>query len=119
MFPKLPGHAFGNLWPNAIASIAEGNNKIELPDIVVQLRTATMKINEEYVRKLQGEDGLSQAIESLKEVSEMVTKGQVEFYRSGSWVRFPFYQTDFGWEKPMWVCTSNAPIKNVVILIKA
>ena len=47
----------------------------------------------------------------------MVTKGQVEFYRSGSWVRFPFYQTDFGWEKPMWVCTSNAPIKNVVILM--
>ncbi|XP_034694215.1 vinorine synthase-like [Vitis riparia] len=78
-------HAFGNLWRNAIASIAEGNNKIELPDIVVQLRTATRKINEEYVRKLQGEDGLSQAIESLKEVSEMVTKGQVEFYsmRSG------------------------------------
>ena len=67
MVPKLPGHAFGNLWRNAIASIAEGNNKIELPDIVVQLRTATRKINEEYVRKLQGEDGLSQAIESLKE----------------------------------------------------
>ncbi|KAJ9709688.1 hypothetical protein PVL29_001257 [Vitis rotundifolia] len=68
MVPKLPGYAFGNLWRNAIASIAEGNNKIELPDIVVQLRTAIRKINEEYVRKLQ-------------------------------------------------VCTSNAPIKNVVILM--
>ncbi|KAJ9709685.1 hypothetical protein PVL29_001255 [Vitis rotundifolia] len=99
----LPGLAFGNLWRNAIASIADGYNKIELPDIVVQLRTAMRKINEEYVRKLQGDDGLSQAIESLKEVSEMVTKGQVEFYRFSSW--------------PMWVCTSNAPIKNVVILM--
>ena len=40
-----------------------------------QLRIAIRKINEEYVRKLQGDDGLSQVTEPLKEVSEMVTKG--------------------------------------------
>lgn len=77
------------------------------------------KINDDYVRKLQGEDGFSHACKPLKETSELVSQGEVEFYRFSSWVRFPFYNTDFGWGKPIWACFSNVPIKNVVILMSS
>lgn len=119
MAPPLPEHSFGNIWRFAVASIMKDERNIELHDFVVQLRKVIRKINDDYVRKLQGEDGFSHACEPLKETSELVSQGEVEFYRFSSWVRFPFYNTDFGWGKPIWACISNVPIKNVVILMSS
>jgi len=116
--PLIPEHAFGNIWQLTIAPIFEEENKTtELQDLVVQLRTAIRKIDGNYVKKLQGENGLYQANQSMKEVNDLVSKGEVEFYTFSSWVGFPFYETDFGWGRPVWVCISNVPIKNVVMLM--
>ncbi|XP_059446891.1 stemmadenine O-acetyltransferase-like [Corylus avellana] len=115
--PPLPGHAFGNIWQLTIAPIVEVENKTQWQDLVVQLRRAIGKIDDNYVKKLQGEDGLHQASESMKEVLDIASKGKVEFYTFSSWVGFPFYETDFGWGRPIWVCISNVPIKNVVMLM--
>ncbi|XP_059446888.1 stemmadenine O-acetyltransferase-like [Corylus avellana] len=115
--PPLPEHAFGNIWQLTIAPIFEVENKTELQDLVVQLRRAVRKIDDNYVKKLQGEEGLQQASESMKEVLDMASKGEVEFYTFSSWVGFPFYETDFGWGRPIWVCISSVPIKNVVMLM--
>ncbi|KAK2631930.1 hypothetical protein EUGRSUZ_L02250, partial [Eucalyptus grandis] len=41
----------------------------------------------------------------------------IELYRFSSWARFPFYEVDFGWGRPAWVCTTSVPIKNLVILM--
>ncbi|CAL8993848.1 unnamed protein product [Prunus brigantina] len=119
MAPPLPEHSFGNIWRFAVASIMKDERNIELHDFVVQLRKVIRKINDDYVRKLQGEDGFPHACEPLKETSELVSQGEVEFYRFSSWARFPFYNTDFGWGKPIWACISNVPIKNVVILMSS
>lgn len=34
-----------------------------------------------------------------------------------SWCKFPFYEPDFGWGKPVWVGVTNFPMKNTVVLI--
>ncbi|KAE8023623.1 hypothetical protein FH972_009298 [Carpinus fangiana] len=94
--PPLPEHAFGNIWQLTIAPIVEVENKTEWQDLAVQLRRAIRKIDDNYVKKLQGEDGLHQASESMKEVLDIASKGEVEFYTFSSWVGLPFYETDFG-----------------------
>ncbi|XP_050117538.1 stemmadenine O-acetyltransferase-like [Malus sylvestris] len=83
------------------------------------MRKVIRKIDDDCVRKLQGEDGFSHACEPLKETSELVSEGEVEFFRFSSWIRFSLYNTDFGWGKPTWACISNVPIKNVVILLSS
>ncbi|XP_068331667.1 stemmadenine O-acetyltransferase-like [Pyrus communis] len=112
-------HSFGNIWRVAVSSIMKDESKPELHDFVVRLRKVIRKIDNDCVRKLQGEDGFSHACEPLKETSELVCEGEVEFFRFSSWIRFSLYNTDFGWGKPTWACISNVPIKNVVILLSS
>ncbi|KAA8529715.1 hypothetical protein F0562_034185 [Nyssa sinensis] len=115
MVPPLEEHT--NIWPPAVAPVPEWGGEVELHDIVGQLRKTITKIDNIYARQFQGDDGPSLARESLKEVIEMMSKGEVTFYRFSSWVRFPFYEADFGWGNPIWVCISNVPIENVVMLM--
>ncbi|KAF8040711.1 hypothetical protein BT93_B2822 [Corymbia citriodora subsp. variegata] len=117
--PPLPDHSFGNIWRFAIATIKEEEDDAELHVLVDHLRAAIRKIDNEYARKLQGEDGFDWACESLREVRELMYKGDVESFRFSSWVRFPFYENDFGWGKPVWACIGSVPIKNVVILMSS
>ncbi|XP_068328001.1 stemmadenine O-acetyltransferase-like [Pyrus communis] len=119
MAPPLPEHSFGNIWRFAVASIMNDESNPELHDFVVRLRKAIRKIDDDYVRKLQGEDGFTHASEPLKETSELVSEGEVEFFRFSSWIRFSLYNTDFGWGKPTWACIPNVPMKNVVILLSS
>ncbi|KAK9293120.1 hypothetical protein L1049_021106 [Liquidambar formosana] len=119
MDPPLPDHSVGNLWQFAVAPMMQEkeSEKIELHDLACLLRKSIKKIDGDYLRGLQGDDGLAKACESLKEVRQMASKGEVELYRFSSWTRFPFYEADFGWGKPIWVCTTSVPMKNVVILM--
>ncbi|CAK9143470.1 unnamed protein product [Ilex paraguariensis] len=95
MNPPLSDHAFGNLWSFALAN-------------------AIRKINEDYVKKLQdGDDYLN----FLKRSKEQFSRGDLEFCNFSSWCRFPVYEVDYGWGKPVWVCTTAMPFKNVVILM--
>ncbi|PKI78359.1 hypothetical protein CRG98_001302 [Punica granatum] len=97
----------------------EEASKVELCDLVGHLRQSIRKIDADYVRKLEGEDGFYHACESFKEMSKLKYEGEgeVESYRFSSWVRFPFYEVDFGFGKPVWACNSKVPIRNVVILM--
>ncbi|XP_030458824.1 stemmadenine O-acetyltransferase-like [Syzygium oleosum] len=83
------------------------------------LRKSIRAIDSEYLSVLQGENGLAKACESLMAARKLVaaSAGEIELYRFSSWARFPFYEVDFGWGRPSWVCTTSVPMKNVVILM--
>ncbi|XP_062074894.1 stemmadenine O-acetyltransferase-like [Humulus lupulus] len=121
MDPPLPETTIGNIWRSAVATImeeeGEESKKLELHDFVVQLKKAIRKINKDYVAKIRTEDGYMLAYDSLKEASKLVSEGVAPFYRFSSWLRFPLYETDLGWGKPIWACVTNIPIKDVVILM--
>ncbi|KAL6350169.1 hypothetical protein AAG906_004109 [Vitis piasezkii] len=116
--PPLSDRSLGNLWQQAVATVTEQEGKVELDDLVGRLRRAIKKVDKEYVKEIQGEEGLSKACGAMKEVQKMImSKGEMELYRFSSWSRFPFYETDFGFGRPIWVCTITAPIKNVIVLM--
>ena len=53
----------------------------------------------------------------LKEQTERFTKGEIESFRFTSLCRFPLYEADFGWGKPVWVGSGSLPFKNLVVFM--
>ncbi|XP_030544216.1 stemmadenine O-acetyltransferase-like [Rhodamnia argentea] len=117
----LPENALGNLWHSIVAPLMEPNKGYELQDFAGILRKSIRAVDAEYLNALQGEMALAKACESLmaarKLVAASASVGEIELYRFSSWARFPFYEVDFGWGRPSWVCTTSVPMKNVVILM--
>ena len=53
----------------------------------------------------------------LKEQTEGFTKGEIESFRFTSLCRFPLYEADFVWRKPIWVGSAGLPFKNLVFFM--
>ncbi|OIT30081.1 PREDICTED: vinorine synthase-like [Nicotiana attenuata] len=114
MNPTLPYHSFGNLWTTAVAFLSPKSEEIEIDDLLYHLRSAIRKINSDYTEILQnGEEFLKR----MSKLAELFSKKEVEFYNFSSWCRFPVYEVDFGWGKPVWVCTTTFPYQNTVIFV--
>ncbi|KAF8035156.1 hypothetical protein BT93_C1248 [Corymbia citriodora subsp. variegata] len=110
--------ALGNLWQSVVAPLMEPNKEVELQEFAGILRKSIRTIDSEYLSALQGDNGLAKACENLMAARKLAASaGEIELYRFSSWARFPFYETDFGWGRPAWVCTTGVPMKNVVILM--
>ncbi|XP_028795335.1 vinorine synthase-like [Neltuma alba] len=122
MQPPLPENSLGNLFVPSISPLFEVDKetKMELQDLVEVVRNTIKMVDGNYVRKLQG-DGqeLMETLEPMSQKFYLVAKKGVPCYGFSSWVRFGFYETNFGWGKPTWVCTIGVPIKNVIILMPA
>ncbi|PIN01255.1 Vinorine synthase [Handroanthus impetiginosus] len=106
--PPIPGHAFGNCCGAAFAFLSQTEDSC---DLVSKLRSGIRETNDNYIKKLQNGDlsHLSKWIDFYKNGTEVCT--------FSSWCRFPIYEVDFGWGKPVWVCTTTVPFKNSVILM--
>ncbi|XP_059658977.1 stemmadenine O-acetyltransferase-like [Cornus florida] len=113
MKPPLPDHSFGNVWTYATA-LSTSKGKQDYHDLVSLLRGAIRKIDVDHVKKVQNGDWY---MKDLKRVKENLCKGDLEFCNFSSWCRFPMYEVDYGWGKPVWVCTTTMPFKNLVILM--
>ncbi|PIN14891.1 Vinorine synthase [Handroanthus impetiginosus] len=109
--PPIPGHAFGNCWRAAFAILSQTEDSF---DLVTKLRSAITEINDGYIKKLQHGDYLS----NLSKWIDFFKK-DIHVCNFTSWCRFPMYKVDFGWGKPVWVCTTTLPFKNLVILMSS
>ncbi|XP_030544248.1 stemmadenine O-acetyltransferase-like [Rhodamnia argentea] len=114
----LPENALGNLWQITVAPLVDANKGVELQEFAGILRKSIRAIDGEYLSVLQGERGLAKAYESLMAPLKLAASsaGKMELYGFSSWARFPFYEVDFGWGRPAWVCTPGYPIQNMVFL---
>ncbi|WCJ42214.1 HXXXD-type acyl-transferase family protein [Euphorbia peplus] len=116
MEPPLPENSFGNFFQNAAAAHLDASKEMQLDELVGILRKSIRKIDADYLNKLQGVDGLIIGIEPLKMLKE-VDSGGGEVFIFSSWTRFPAYEIDFGWGKPIQACTLPAPVRNCVVLM--
>ncbi|XP_068667424.1 stemmadenine O-acetyltransferase-like [Aristolochia californica] len=116
MDPPLPDHSFGNLF---IVAATSGVVEKDLYQgcLEEQLREAFRQINDAHVRELQGPNGHSKISQSRRIVAEKFSNMDIEFCTFSSWSRFPFYELDFGWGKPVWVSAAPFLLRNVVILL--
>ncbi|XP_028080693.1 vinorine synthase-like [Camellia sinensis] len=111
--PPLPNSYYGNLSRFSIALLApptleKGAIGEDHRSLVTQMRDGIRKVNSDYVRKLQeGGGGGMGGLNSKKE--EGGNKGGggggevVLTFVFSSIARFPLYETDFGWGRPVWV----------------
>ncbi|EOY00795.1 hypothetical protein QUC31_014119 [Theobroma cacao] len=113
MDPPLPEYYFGNISRFAIA-IPSINSEEECFGIVSEVRDAIRKIDGDYVRKLQEGSG---HLNFMKERAERITKGDVVSFSFTSLCRFPLYETDFGWGRPIWVGSASLTFKNLVVFM--
>ena len=113
MDPPLPENYFGNISRFAIA-LPSINSEEECVGIVSEVRDAIRKIDGDYVRKLQEGSG---HLDFMKERAEQITKGDVVSFSFTSLCRFPLYETDFGWGKPIWVGSASLTFKNLVVFM--
>lgn len=115
--PPLPKCAAGNLSWLAIAPAPTMESPRELHHLANEIRNAIKKIDKEYKRKMQGENGFPVISDSLKQIGELVPKN-VEVFRFISWANYRLYEADFGWGKPIWVSTAALAFKNIIIFIE-
>ena len=115
MDPPLPENYSGNIiWFTITRPCIDGMKEGKRHALVNQMREAIEKIDGDYIKKLP--EGIKH-LNFLKERAERVTKGEIESFRFTSFCRFPVYEADFGWGKPIWVGSGSLPFKNLVIFI--
>lgn len=114
----LPESASGNLsWLAIAPAPSMEKSLVELQDLLKQIRNAIKKIDKDYAREMQGENGVSLMSDYLKQVGELVAEN-VEVFSFISWAKFWLNEADFGWGKPVWVSTAGSAFKNTIVLIE-
>ncbi|KAL2234343.1 vinorine synthase-like [Sesamum indicum] len=108
------GNAFGNGCFLCAAELGHDQYPWPLPELLSKLRKAIRTIDDEYIRETERED---RYLSDLGKLCNLVSEGGAEVFLFSSWCRFPMYEVDFGWGKPVWVCTTAFPMNHLVILM--
>ena len=110
--PQMSENSIGSLIGQAVAP--QGEEEIELNNLVDILRKAVKKINGDYTRSLKGHEGALVVIRGVDELREMYFNKPPEFYMCSSWLMFGFYDLDFGWGTPIWVALAEGDTKGLM-----
>ncbi|KAB2626781.1 vinorine synthase-like [Pyrus ussuriensis x Pyrus communis] len=116
MDPPLPEYHFGNVSRFAMSSPSFDEGEDMCCGMVGQMREAIKTINGDYIAKIK--DGNAH-LKFLKQRAEEFMKGEVASFSFTSLCRFPLYETDFGWSKPVWVASASLTFKNLVVFMDA
>ncbi|KAF2286552.1 hypothetical protein GH714_017631 [Hevea brasiliensis] len=114
MNPPLQELYFGNISRIAVAVANVEAKENKNYGIVSQMRDAIRNVNLDYVKKIQEGDG---HLNFMKYRAEKVMKGEVVSFSFTSLCRFPIYEADFGWGKPVWVGSASLTFKNLVVFL--
>ncbi|MBA0711544.1 hypothetical protein Golax_010712 [Gossypium laxum] len=109
--PPLSAQSFGNIFRLAVTVPSLDKGKDDGSNLVSQIRDSIRKIDKEYVRKLQAGEDL---FESTNQGDE---KGETIPLVFTSLCRFPLYEADFGWGKPVWIGSASLSAKNLVVFM--
>ncbi|KGN62351.1 stemmadenine O-acetyltransferase [Cucumis sativus] len=117
MNPPLPHDAFGNYYFNVMIfpSPETLNDDENCYGLVKQLREETNKIDGEMAKKFLNED--KELMKTVKEVASKVVSGEIVSCAFSSICRFPLYDVDFGWGRPVWVTFPALWFKNLVAFL--
>ncbi|KAL5550919.1 hypothetical protein UlMin_001095 [Ulmus minor] len=116
MDPPMPENSIGNfIWPFAV--IIEEETDLELHIIVTKIREAMTGFLNDKANKFRGDEAFSTIMAALKERGEIFkTRPGLRAYVCSSWCKFPLFDTDFGWGKPVWMTSVNKLVSNTVVL---
>ncbi|XP_038720007.1 stemmadenine O-acetyltransferase-like [Tripterygium wilfordii] len=113
--PPLPATSVGSLVLTIPIVIGE---ETSLCSFIDRLRESVSTIDGEFLKSLQGAQGLQRFLEFVKETHEACSKALfngAEFLVFNSWCNSGMYNLDFGWGKPIWFPCFGLPISGSVI----
>ncbi|KAG2707966.1 hypothetical protein I3760_05G170100 [Carya illinoinensis] len=115
MDPPLPENYFGNISRVAISVPSMDNDHPgEYHGILNQVRESIRKVNVDFVKELRENEG---HLNFIKELAARLTEGELVSFSFTSLCRFPIYEADFGWGKPVWVGSASLTFKNLVAFL--
>ncbi|WRX17767.1 hypothetical protein QQP08_010254, partial [Theobroma cacao] len=100
MNPPLPQQCIGNIV-HMTTSEQLTVNKLNLNSLAGKIHECIRKVDDDYVRELHADNAY---INIVRSAVEGFNKDLM--FGFTSWCRFPFYETDFGWGKPIWLGTA-------------
>nr|GMD46707.1 vinorine synthase-like [Ipomoea batatas] len=123
--PPFSEHAMGNLiWVASAQTATTRSGEGDLPGLVNQIRNSISKINDDYVKRMRGEQGRNLMRKTLKDIEDFGSSNHAAAGYLGftSWCKIGFYDVDFGFGKPVWVSptssTGSAVFMNLVVLME-
>jgi len=114
MDPPSSESAFGNLIHGVFAL---GCAEMDLGQLIIKMREATGKIDSEFMKEMQGENGYDVILRHFKKMEGYIFDKEVDCVMFSSWCGLPFYGWDFGWGKLVWVSTASRGYPNHIMLI--
>ncbi|KAK1406668.1 hypothetical protein QVD17_42176 [Tagetes erecta] len=84
-------------------AVCKASDEPTLHGLVNKLHDSIARIDDEFVKKAQGEEGYVALQKSLQELGETGSIRPLDNYNFTSWCNMGFYDIDFGWGKPSWV----------------
>ncbi|GER51698.1 HXXXD-type acyl-transferase family protein [Striga asiatica] len=105
-------NVFGNCLMMSFAYSEKGR---EFRELAGKLRESIRKVDEGYIAgsEKDGEVYLGDVLGYF----EKYVKGEMEGFLFTSWCGFPIYEVDFGWGRPVRICTADLPVNNFAVLI--
>ncbi|KAM7267913.1 hypothetical protein ACFE04_010079 [Oxalis oulophora] len=112
--PPLPLNSIGNMAITFSETTKETSN---LNNLITNLRRGLRETSKRVENGFKEEEFVSYYHNQVKEVGyQFISQGD-ETYFCTSWCRFPFYEADFGWGKPTWVCPCVQPLENFFVFM--
>ncbi|XP_044500646.1 stemmadenine O-acetyltransferase-like [Mangifera indica] len=115
MHEPLPDDSFGNIAGPSGIIVSEDSESKDVYSLIRKFRNAISKINGDYVMKLQA--GAMEDFGFSVTNDERLNKAEMVNFWYSSLCRFPVYEADFGWGRPIWIAWGGLPYRNLVTLM--
>ncbi|XP_057486935.1 acyltransferase Pun1-like [Actinidia eriantha] len=117
MVPPLPDNSVGNFTWQFTLSFRDQRER-NLVELVAEMRKSRSEFYNKYEKRLKMTEWFGIIRELMKEAKENYA-GNTDLlvFISSSMCRFPFYEVDFGWGKPVWVALAGNVFKNTFVVM--
>lgn len=114
--PPLPENTIGNIvgmfFSAQPVTVVE---EMDMPGLVWALRKGKKEFDKNALEMINVEKRTW--LKMCGVVDLFARRNDIDYCAYTSWCRFPLYEADFGWGKPIWVTLPNTMLKNVVYLL--
>ncbi|GMN63913.1 hypothetical protein TIFTF001_032986 [Ficus carica] len=112
--PPLAENVAGNLVGYFAAKIGEyESDNTDMKELVNKFRKGIKEAVENYGKRVD----IEEVKRTLDEYGKLIKNAEIDNYNCTSWCKFPFYELDLGFGKPIWVSIASVAYKNCVLLM--
>lgn len=114
--PPLSMQMVGNFVNNFVITVTEEKER-ELSIIVTKLRKSKVKYMDTHKARLEGNEFMNRCSKFWEKTEKKLKGNNFDKYICSSWFRFPLYEADFGFGKPIFVCQTCGSLDRIIFLM--